>query len=78
MLLLDTSFLIEFEDELAHQKIGPVRSVLAAQKIGWRKAGLEMDQVNATTTIPRPRRRHSRTINLSTTVSSLNCEAPNP
>jgi hypothetical protein len=26
MLLLDTSFLIEFEDELAHQKIGPAQS----------------------------------------------------
>jgi hypothetical protein len=32
MLLLDTSFLIEFEDELAHQKIGPARSVLAAHR----------------------------------------------
>jgi predicted nucleic acid-binding protein len=32
MLLLDTSFLIEFEDELAHQKIGPACSVLAARR----------------------------------------------
>jgi predicted nucleic acid-binding protein len=32
MLLLDTSFLIEFEDELAHQKIGPARGVLAARR----------------------------------------------
>jgi predicted nucleic acid-binding protein len=32
MLLLDTSFLIEFEDELAHQKIGPARGVLTARR----------------------------------------------
>jgi len=32
MLLLDTSFLIEFEDELAHRKIGPARDVLAARR----------------------------------------------
>jgi predicted nucleic acid-binding protein len=32
MLLLDTSFLIEFEDELAHGTIGPARSVLAAHR----------------------------------------------
>ena len=32
MLLLDTSFLIEFEDELAHQKMGPARSTLAARR----------------------------------------------
>jgi predicted nucleic acid-binding protein len=30
MLLLDTSFLIEFEDELAQRKIGPAHRVLAA------------------------------------------------
>jgi predicted nucleic acid-binding protein len=32
MLLLDTSFLIEFEDELAHNKSGPARGVLAARR----------------------------------------------
>ena len=32
MLLLDTSFLIEFEDELALRKIGPARGVLAARR----------------------------------------------
>jgi len=32
MLLLDTSFLIEFEDELAHGKIGPARDVLTARR----------------------------------------------
>ena len=32
MLLLDTSFLIEFEDELAHQKIGPAHGVLARHR----------------------------------------------
>jgi predicted nucleic acid-binding protein len=32
MLLLDTSFLVEFEDELAHQKIGPARGVLMARR----------------------------------------------
>jgi predicted nucleic acid-binding protein len=32
MLLLDTSFLVEFEDELAHQKIGPARGVLTARR----------------------------------------------
>ena len=32
MLLLDTSFLIEFEDELAHRKIGPACGVLAAHR----------------------------------------------
>jgi predicted nucleic acid-binding protein len=32
MLLLDTSFLIEFEDELAHRKMGPARGVLAAHR----------------------------------------------
>jgi predicted nucleic acid-binding protein len=32
MLLLDTSFLIEFEGELAHRKIGPARGVLAAHR----------------------------------------------
>lgn len=30
MLLLDTSFLIEFEDELAHRKMGPAHDALAA------------------------------------------------
>lgn len=29
MLLLDTSFLVEFEDELAYRKSGPARAVLA-------------------------------------------------
>jgi predicted nucleic acid-binding protein len=32
MLLLDTSFLIEFEDELTHRKMGPARGVLAANR----------------------------------------------
>jgi predicted nucleic acid-binding protein len=32
ILLLDTSFLIEFEDELAHRKMGPARGVLAAHR----------------------------------------------
>jgi len=32
MLLLDTSFLIEFEEELAHRKAGPARGVLAASR----------------------------------------------
>ena len=32
MLLLDTSFLIEFEDELAHRKMGPAHGVLAAHR----------------------------------------------
>lgn len=32
MLLLDTSFLIEFEDELAHRKAGPAQGVLAAHR----------------------------------------------
>jgi predicted nucleic acid-binding protein len=32
MLLLDTSFLIAFEDELAHRKMGPARGVLAAHR----------------------------------------------
>jgi predicted nucleic acid-binding protein len=32
MLLLDTSFLIEFEDELAHKKLGPAHGVLAARR----------------------------------------------
>lgn len=32
MLLLDTSFLIEFEDELAHRKMGPARGILAAHR----------------------------------------------
>jgi predicted nucleic acid-binding protein len=32
MLLLDTSFLIEFEDELAHRKMGPARGTLAAHR----------------------------------------------
>jgi len=32
MLLLDTSFLIEFEDELAHGKAGPARAVLSAHR----------------------------------------------
>ena len=32
MLLLDTSFLIEFEDELAHRKSGPAIAVLAAHR----------------------------------------------
>jgi predicted nucleic acid-binding protein len=32
MLLLDTSFLIEFEDELAHRKPGPAHGALASQR----------------------------------------------
>ena len=32
MLLLDTSFLIEFEDELVNRKSGPARAVLAAHR----------------------------------------------
>jgi predicted nucleic acid-binding protein len=32
MLLLDTSFLIEFEDELANRKTGPARAVLATHR----------------------------------------------
>jgi predicted nucleic acid-binding protein len=32
MLLLDTSFLIEFEDELVHRKMGPARRILAAHR----------------------------------------------
>lgn len=32
MLLLDTSFLIEFEDELAHRKLGPAHGVLARNR----------------------------------------------
>ena len=32
MLLLDTSFLIEFEDELAHKRIGSAHGVLAARR----------------------------------------------
>lgn len=32
MLLLDTSFLIEFEDELANRDAGPARAVLAAHR----------------------------------------------
>jgi hypothetical protein len=32
MLLLDTSFVIEFEDELAHRKLGTARGVLAAHR----------------------------------------------
>jgi len=32
MLLLDTSFLIEFEDELAHGKAGPAGAVLSAHR----------------------------------------------
>lgn len=32
MLLLDTSFLVEFEDELASRKVGPARGVLAAHR----------------------------------------------
>ena len=32
MLLLDTSFLVEFEHELAHKKIGPARGALAARR----------------------------------------------
>jgi predicted nucleic acid-binding protein len=32
MLLLDASFLIEFEDELVHRKMGPARGILAAHR----------------------------------------------
>jgi len=32
MLLLDTSFLVEFEDELAHRKMGPARGALTARR----------------------------------------------
>jgi predicted nucleic acid-binding protein len=32
MLLLDTSFLIEFEDELLNRKSGPARAVLTAHR----------------------------------------------
>jgi predicted nucleic acid-binding protein len=32
MLLLDTSFLIEFEDELAHKARGPAHGVLTARR----------------------------------------------
>ncbi len=32
MLLLDTSFLIEFEDELVNRKSGPARAVLATHR----------------------------------------------
>jgi predicted nucleic acid-binding protein len=32
MLLLDTSFLIEFEDELTHRKTGPAHGVLATRR----------------------------------------------
>jgi predicted nucleic acid-binding protein len=32
MLLLDTSFLIEFEDEVARRKMGPAHGVLAAHR----------------------------------------------
>ena len=32
MLLLDTSFLVEFEDELSHQTMGPARGVLTARR----------------------------------------------
>ncbi len=32
MLLLDTSFLIEFEDELANRKTGPARAVLTSHR----------------------------------------------
>ena len=32
MLLLDTSFLIEFEDELVHGKVGPAHGVLAGNR----------------------------------------------
>jgi hypothetical protein len=32
MLLFDTSFLIEFEDELTHRKTGPAHGVLAAHR----------------------------------------------
>jgi len=32
MLLLDTSFLIEFEDELVNRKSGPARAILSARR----------------------------------------------
>jgi len=32
VLLLDTSFLVEFEDELVNQKSGPARAVLATHR----------------------------------------------
>jgi predicted nucleic acid-binding protein len=32
MLLLDTSFLVEFEDELVHGKVGPAHAVLARNR----------------------------------------------
>jgi predicted nucleic acid-binding protein len=32
MLLLDTSFLVEFEDELANQRPGPATALLAARR----------------------------------------------
>jgi hypothetical protein len=32
MLPLDSSFLIEFEDELLHRKMGPAHGVLAAHR----------------------------------------------
>ena len=32
MLLLDTSFLIEFEDELASERLGPASALLAARR----------------------------------------------
>lgn len=32
MLLLDTSFLIEFENEVAHRILGPAQAVLAANR----------------------------------------------
>lgn len=32
MLLLDTSFLIELEDELVQQRAGPARELLAAHR----------------------------------------------
>ena len=32
MLLFDTSFVIEFEDELAHRKMGPAHEVLSAHR----------------------------------------------
>jgi hypothetical protein len=32
MLLLDTSFLVEFEDELASQRAGPASALLAARR----------------------------------------------
>ena len=32
MLLLDTSFLIEFEDEIVNRKSGPAKAVLTARR----------------------------------------------